>query len=98
MKKKEEFESIIEMFLSTSLNYEKTKHSLIKCREVMLKHKTFEVMNANTQFDVCSTICIIAIQTSRHDLMKVKNFGFNHTEDLKYSIYDGYVEEKTATK
>ena len=63
-------------------------------RLILSKHNAFTRLSAESQFDICCTVCIIAVQTARHDLTKVKHFGFDSKEVFEYSIYDGYNEIK----
>lgn len=90
MKKDLQFEELIIKAYSSNDNYLKFKHQLLKVRSIMIKYDDFKNLTAKSQFDFCCTICVIAVQTARHDLTKVKNYGTNFHEDFEYSIYDGF--------
>lgn len=97
MKKTQDFIKLIEASFPSE-KHDNIKQQLVNCRHIMLRHTVFVKLSVIEQFELCQTICLIAIQTTRDDLLKLKNLGFNENEKLEYSIYKNCDNNKTIVK
>lgn len=86
MKKNEQFEKLIYKAYGVTDLYEKLGNQIRNVRLTMSKYDDFKKLTAQSQFDFCCTICMIATQTSRQDLSKVKLSGIDPNEKFDYSI------------
>jgi hypothetical protein len=86
MGKLNEFNDLILMNYKQKNTQLKIIAQLNKTRTIMERYDFFAKLSAKIQFEVCTTICLIAIQTSRKDLDKVKLSGREPIEDFEYSI------------
>lgn len=89
--KKIEFERLVYRAYGVTDLYIKLGDQVNNVRQTMSKYNDFEKLTAKSQFDICCTICIIATQTSREDLEKVKLSGRESKEVFEYSINRNYV-------
>lgn len=86
MKKTEQFNKLIYQAYGVTDLFDKLGNQIKNVRETMLKYDEFKKLSAQSQFDFCCTICMIATQTSREDLSKVKLSGRDLKEVFEYSI------------
>ena len=86
MKKTNEFEKLIYQAYGNTNLYNKLGNQIKNVRKTMSKYDDFKKLSAQSQFDFCCTICMIATQTSREDLHKVKLSGRYSKEVFEYSI------------
>lgn len=86
MKKNEQFEKLIYNAYGVTDLYEKLGSQIRNVRLTMSKYDDFKKLTAQSQFDFCCTICIIATQTSRQDLSRIPFSGIGFNEVFEYSI------------
>lgn len=98
MKKTEEFNKLIYQAYGASDVYDKLGNQIKNARETMSKYNDFRQLSALSQFNFCCTICMIATQTSREDLYKIKLSGKESKEVFRYSINRKYQKNENRTK
>jgi len=86
MKKTDEFNKLIDKAYVASDLHDKLGNQIKNVRETMSKYNDFKKLTAQSQFDFCCTICMIATQTSREDLTKLRSSGRDLNEVFEYSI------------
>ena len=86
MKKTDEFNKLIYEAYGVTDLYDKLGNQIKNVRETMSKYNDFKKLTPQSQFDFCCTICMIATQTSREDLHKVKLSIRDSKEVFEYSI------------
>lgn len=86
MNKTEQFDKLICQAYEVKELQDKLGNQFKNVRETMLKHNDFKKLSAQSQFDFCCTISLIANQTARQDLQKVKLSGRLESEIFKFSI------------
>ncbi len=86
MTKTEQFNKLIYQAYGVTDLFDKLGNQIKNVRETMSKYDDFTKLSAQSQFDFCCTICMIATQTSREDLNKVKLSGRESNEVFGYSI------------
>lgn len=65
---------------------ERLKNQILNAHKTMDKHDCFIKQPLRDQFDMCTTICRIAIHTSMEDLSKAK-LSQNKNQRFECSIY-----------
>ncbi len=98
MKKTEDFNKLIYQAYGVTDLYDKLGNQIKNVRETMSKYNEFKRLSAQIQFDFCCTICMIATQTSREDLNKVKLSGRELKEVFEYSINRKFQKNESRTK
>ncbi len=71
--------------LSKNLD-EKYINQINKVRSILMERNSFKYLSFEDQFLFCFDCCLIALQTSRHDLSKLYKKEVNEN-DFRYSIY-----------
>lgn len=73
---------------------EKYANQINKVRSILIENNDFANISISSQFKICFDVCLIAIQTTRHDLSIMARKKPNEN-DFKYSIYSKITELKT---
>ena len=87
------FEKLVWDEYSQGNSFDKLRHNFIRTREIMIEqHESFNNFPAQKQFDYCVTIIIIALQSTRQDLNKLRMFSKPKNNNYEYSINEGFVK------
>lgn len=70
-KKLQKFISLIEKYNGTSKSYELVKSKMLKARNLLMFHQSFEKASPEDQYDIASTVVLIATQTSHFDILRI---------------------------
>ena len=89
MNKTEQFDKLICQAYEVKELQDKLGSQFKNVRETMLKYNDFKKLSAQSQFDFCCTIALIANQTARQDLQKLKLSCRSQTEIFEFSINRG---------
>jgi lysyl-tRNA synthetase class I len=84
MKKTQDFNKLIYQAYGAKDLYDKIGNQIKNVRETMSKHNEFKRLSAQSQFNLCCTICMIATQTSSELLNKLNSKQLK--EVFEYSI------------
>lgn len=68
------------------------KYQLERVNRIMSGHSCFCALSAKKRFDMCVTICLIAVESGRYSINKIQVITKKEDKDFKYSTEQGFVQ------